>query len=202
VSDAGRVVSPAHPARGQALVDAMLAVGIVLAALAGVAAYVVARTPGSSAAARSALPAAVEQARTLAESSGDGATLALSQEPAGGAGQTRFDVVLYRYRPQPGSPFDATAPERAWRLAGAFSDSIGPGPLAIFISSSGTASFATWAPGDPPLQNEPACSTPLTLMVAGDPALLTGAPASPPPGPRNGFEWFSVDCSDARVVLE
>ena len=188
--------------RGQAFIDVLIALGIAIAVLAAVSAYVAADSPGSSSAARTDLPAAVEQARTLAESSGDGATLTLAQEPPGGAGRTRFDLVLYRYRPDPGSPFDATRPEHAWRLPGAFRTSAGAGPLALFISSSGTASYANWVPSDGPLAQEPACTAPLGLVVAGDPALLSAAPPSPPPGPRNGLEWFSLDCTDARIVRE
>jgi hypothetical protein len=188
--------------RGQTYLDALLAVGLILAALGSVAAWVFASTPGASDAARTALPAAVEEARTIAEASGGGATLALAQEPAGGAGRLRFDVVLFRYRPEPGSPFDPSAPEREWRVAGAFRASVGPGPVAIFISSSGTASFAAWAPGNPILPQEPACSAPLSLVVAGDPATVSQAPASPPPGPANGLEYFSIDCTDARLAVE
>ena len=187
-------------ARGQTVLDVLVAVAIAMTALACVCAYDLARTPGSSAAARSALPGAVEEARTLAESSGAGATLALAQEPNSGAGRSTYDVVLFRYRPQPQSSFDPTRPERAWRLPGAFTASTGKGPLAIFISSAGTASFATWKPGDGRLQNEPACTAPLGLIVAGDASQLTGAAASPPPGPGNGLEWFSLDCTDARLV--
>jgi hypothetical protein len=188
--------------RGQTVLDVLVAVAIALVALACVSAYVVSRTPGATAAARSALPAAVEQARTIAASSGGGATLALAPEPAKAGSRTRFDVVLYRYRPEPNSPFDRNRPERTWRLAGAFRASTGPGPVAVFISSSGTASFAAWSPGDPPLQNEPPCTAPLGLTVAGDAKLLAGAPPSPPPGPPDGVQWFSLDCSDARLVPE
>lgn len=185
--------------RGQTFFDVLIALAIAIMALACVCAYMASRTPGSSAAARSALPAAIEEARTVAESSGGGATLALAQEPRKAGSRTYFDLVLYRYRPQPGSPFDRTRPERAWRVPGAFAASTGPGPLGIFISSSGTVSYQVWKPGDPPLQSEPPCTGPLGLVVAGDAALLQGAPSSPPPL-GNGLTWFALACGDARLV--
>jgi hypothetical protein len=181
-------------ARGQTLFDVALVVGIMLVALAALSVQRFSSAPGAAASARAVVPAALQEARTIAESSGSGATLIVRQEPAGGAGRESFDLTLYRYRPEPESRFDAKQPERTWRLPGAVHTSLGPGTTAIFISSAGTASFALWAPGDPPLQNEPACVAPLEITVAGDPGTLAAAPATPPPGPPNGLAWFTVGC--------
>ena len=181
-------------ARGQTLFDVALVVGIMLVALAALSVQRFSSAPGAAASARAAVPSALEEARTIAESSGAGATLIVRQEAAGGAGRESFDLTLYRYRPEPGSPFDAKQPERTWRLSGAVRTSLGPGSTAIFISSAGTASFALWAPADGTLQNEPACISPLEITVAGDPATVAAAPATPPPGPPNGIAWFTVGC--------
>jgi hypothetical protein len=194
------VVALRARARGQTLLDAVLVVAILLTALAAVLAYGLTPAPGAGRAASAGLPALVESARAIGASSGDGATLAFEQEPLHSAGRNDFDVRVYPARPHPGSSFDPQQPLRTERFAGAFRASFRAGPLAIFISSSGTASYAHWKPGDRTLEREPACTQPLQLLVGGDPAMVNDPPASPSPNGGNGLVWFSMSCDQARLV--
>ncbi len=189
--------------RGQSLVETVLVVAIVLVALGAFVARSLGAGAGSAPAAVDALPAFVESARAVAATTGDGATVTMTQLPLTGSGRASFMVALYRYRPNPGSQFDGSAPLTTERFSGGFRASLGPGPLALFIASAGTVSFAQWTPGSGTLALEPACAAPLELVVAGDDLTAQNAPASPPPNAaRNGIAWFTMDCLEARLVAQ
>ncbi len=186
--------------RGQTLLETVVAVGIAVAALAGLLAYNLERAPGAAAASTAALPALIEQARTLAAGSGNGATVTFEQEPASGPARAAFQVRIYPTRPTPGSKFDPKNPAKTERFQGAFQPSTGPGPISIFISSAGTASYAPWLPGQPTLQTEPPCTHPLTLTIAPDPALLTNPPPTPGPNHQNGITQLTLTCQNATLT--
>ncbi|MBC5811082.1 MAG: hypothetical protein GIW95_09590 [Candidatus Eremiobacteraeota bacterium] len=155
----------------------MLVAGIFALSFAVV---VVTLHPASTAvpAARAVLTAMVETARSLAASSGDGATLLIEE---GEPGTTR--LRLFPGRPRTGGSFDATVPPyRSATVAGPISSALGPLPLAIFIGTAGTWSAAVWSPRDGTLDAEPAC-TDLILAIGG----------SRRPG-------FALHCGEARIV--
>ena len=180
------------------MLEIMLVVAIVLVALGAFYSQTLGSGSGVAPAAIDALPALVENARTVAAGSGDGATVTFVQFPSTGAGRESFEVALFADRPNPGSSF-APVPLRSERFSGAFRASLGAGPFALFISSSGTASFANWTVGSPPLQTEPACTAPLYILVAGNATAAQNAPLLPQAGPRNGIARFELDCGEARL---
>jgi hypothetical protein len=188
--------------RGQTLLETVIAVGIAVAALAGLLAYGLERAPGAAAASTAALPALIESARTLAAGSGQGATVSFEQEPPGGAARAAFQVRIYPSRPTPGSKFDPKRPARTERFQGAFQASTGPGAVSVFIATAGTVSYATWLPGQPNLQTEPQCTQPLTLTIAPDPTLLTTPPPTPSPHHENGLTWLTLTCQNATLTPE
>lgn len=148
--------------RGFSLVETMLVVAIVLLSVAG--SYSLSRSTGRAASSTLVLPSLLDAARELAATTGDGATVLLTP---GGAGAMRsFDVTLYRGRPRPGGIFDAGNPARTDRLPGLLQTSLGAGgPIAVFISTAGTVSYAAWSPRQGPIPEEPLCAAPLTLTI-------------------------------------
>jgi len=167
-------------ARGQSLAEMTVVLAILLAALAGACSLSQSRAP--AVAASSALPAILGEARALAATSGDGATVVLAPEGPG-PGLASFRVTLFGGRPRPGGTFDPAAPARSDRFAGRLVSSVADaGAVAIFISSAGSASYAAWSPDRTPLADEPACAAPLAISAAG--------------------ARFSLACSDAQLVRQ
>jgi prepilin-type N-terminal cleavage/methylation domain-containing protein len=166
--------------RGQSLIEVLIAIAILLAALAG--AVSISQSHAPAIAATSALPAIVGEARSLAATSGDGATVVLAPEGSG-TNPAYFRVMLFIGRPRPGGSFDGATPVRSERLVGRLSSSAaGAGSVAIFISTAGSASYAAWSPGQAPLASEPACIDPLVVSAAG--------------------ARFSVACADAQLMTQ
>jgi hypothetical protein len=152
-------------ARGQSLPEVLIALGVMLAALAGVAS--ISQSPARGIAATSALPAIIGEARALAATSGDGATVILAPED-GGAAPGFFRITLFSGRPRPGGSFDPASPLRSERFAGRlWTSAAGAGAVAIFISSAGGASYAAWSPAQALLPSEPTCAEPLSFTAAG-----------------------------------
>ncbi|HMD01496.1 MAG TPA: hypothetical protein VKG44_00900, partial [Candidatus Baltobacteraceae bacterium] len=144
---------------GFTLLEALLAVALLAGVVVVLGSGSLAQRPGALGATSSALPALVARARALAESSGDGATLAFAPQPDG------FGVTLYAYRPIAGSPFGASSIAQRETYPAYVTSSAGSGAFAIFISSAGTASYAAWSPASGALASEPACDAPLSLVI-------------------------------------
>jgi hypothetical protein len=151
-------------ARGQSLVEVTIVLALMLACLAG--AYSLSQSPAPGIAAATALPAILGEARSLAAASGDGATVVLAPDGPG-ASALSFRVTLFGGRPRPGGSFNAASPVRTERFAGRLSSSAAAaGPVAIFISTAGSASYAAWSPAQGLLASEPPCTSPLLVQVA------------------------------------
>ncbi len=173
----------------------------VLAAIATLSLVVVAlgsaslvQRPGAVAASTSALPALVARARALAESTGDGATLELAPDASG------FTATLYPHRPIPASDFNAATIAQVDRFSAFLASPAGGSALAIFIASSGGASWAGWTPASGALAREPDCSGSLQLVVGSSAWAVASAPlAKPSPAPA-GLQWFTLSCQDATLV--
>jgi len=164
--------------RAQSLIEVTIALALLLAGVAGVWSLSQSRAPAI--AAGNALPAMLGQARALAATSGDGATVVLAPEGPG-PGLASFRVTLFAGRPRPGGSFQAAFPVRSERFAGRLlSSAADAGAVAIFISTAGAASYAAWSPDRAPLATEPACTVPLVVSLAG--------------------VRFGLACSDAQLV--
>ena len=108
-----------------------------------------------------------------------------------GSGSRSFDVMLYRYRPRaaaspsPGRSTAGIVLDRTEHVMGSLATSAtSSGPVAIFISTSGTVSYTAWTPAAGPLAQEPACTAPLELRISAGPTLAN----------------FDLPCGDARLV--
>ena len=161
----------------------LIVLALMLALLAG--SYALSSASASVASATLALPRLFDEARLLATTSGDGATIVLT--PSAAPAARGFDVALYRYRPRSnGAPgAGGIALEKSEHLAGALSTSAtGGAPVAIFLSTSGTVSYSAWTPASGPVPQEPACTVPLSLTIAAGSALAR----------------FQLTCDDARLT--
>ena len=151
------------------LAELLVVSALLLALLGGT--YTLSRAPAAVASSSLALPRLIDEARALAATTGDGATLVLTpRSPSPSAG---FDVALYRNRPDgsgtSASPAGITL-ERTEHLAGSFTSSLaGSQPIALFIATSGTVSYAVWTPAAGALNQEPPCPGPLTLTLMAGP---------------------------------
>ena len=170
--------------RGSSLVEILVVLSLMLALVAG--SYALSSAPASVASSALALPRLFDEARVLATVSGDGATIVLT--PSVTPGARGFDVALYRYRPRSNGAYSGAGGisiEKTEHLAGALSISaIGSAPIAIFLSSSGTASYAAWSPSAGPISQEPACTAPLNLTISAGATSVR----------------FQLACDDARLA--
>ena len=169
--------------RGSSLVEMLVVLSLMLALLAGT--YVLSSAPASVASSALALPRLFDEACILAATSGDGATIVLT--PSAGPAARGFDVSLYRYRPRSNGLYSAggITLEKSEHLAGALSTSAtGSAPVAIFLSTSGTTSYAAWSPIAGPISQEPACTAPLDLTIAAG----------------NAVAHFQLACDEARLA--
>lgn len=135
------------------LIETLVVVAIVTLVLGALGAFFLGRKPYALRASFETVAALVSDARALAQTSGKGATVVLDSDGTGG-----FRAALYPYRPIAGA--DLGAP--ALRTAGG-GVKLAPLPLAIFISSSATASSSAWTPSSGTLENEPACNDAFAL---------------------------------------
>lgn len=140
--------------KGSTLIETIFCVAIIVVMLAALGAYSLGRNAYAVHAAAGTFAALVADARAVAQTSGSGATIAIARDANGG-----FIATLYPYRPLPGA--DLTAPPV--RTLGA---NVALAPLAIFISSSGTASAAAWTPESGTLSAEPACTDAISLTFS------------------------------------
>jgi hypothetical protein len=177
------VVAMNSRSRGFTLAETLIVVALGLVLIGGIA--TVSNAPAASASSALALPRLIDEARALAALTGDGATVVL--RPGFGAEARSFEVAIFRYRPRTGGNFDPAHPDRSERLPGILSSSAGgTAPLAIFISTAGTVSYAAWPASNATLPSEPACQSPLEIMIGN------GSPATP--------LRFQVACTDARLA--
>jgi hypothetical protein len=186
-------VARAHE-RGSTLLDVVLASALIGIAVLACGALSLGTRPGSLDAASVAVPSLVARARALAETTGDGATLAFTPSSAG------FTATLYPHRPIPESAFDAATIEQSESFRVYFGSSAsGPKAFAIFLSSSGSASWTAWSPASGLLAVEPACLPPLELVLGPSAAGVAAAPvAKPSPAPA-ALAWFTLSCEDATL---
>src|SRR5271165_3489533 len=142
--------------RGFTDLEVTLAAALLALTLLAFGAVSLERRPGSLAAASVALPSLVERARALAETTGDGATLAFTPIASGLA------VTLYPHRPTSSSAFSPGGVEQLERYRVFVASSVSAAaPFALFLSSSGGASYAAWSPASGVLDAEPQCVAPL-----------------------------------------
>ena len=134
------------------LLELVVTLTIFLLVAASVAAFSLGRKAYAVHASVAALTALVDDARAAAQTSGNGATIALAADETGG-----FVATLYPFRPLPSAAEGAPA-ARTIRA----NVSLAPVPLGIFISSSATVSAAPWTVGQT-LAAEPPCSEPIAL---------------------------------------
>ncbi len=181
--------------RGFTLLEILMATGTLGILALALGSFSLGTRPGVVSASGAALPAVVARARTLAEATGDGATLALVPSELG------FSVTLYPHRPIPGSTFSATWVERIENFRAYLASSAGgTGPFAIFISSAGTASWAAWSAAGGTLESEPVCDAPLGLVLAPSAQAAAAAPTFVPSSPPPELRWFTLACQDATLL--
>jgi hypothetical protein len=133
------------------LSETVVCIAIIVMLIGALGSYALGKKSYAIRAAVQSFSAFVDDARALAQTSGNGATIAIASDGNGG-----FTASLYPYRPIPGASLDVQ-PVRTLRT------NVTLTPLAIFISSSGTASAASWTPNSGALATEPACETPISL---------------------------------------
>ena len=122
--------------------------GLLIASLAG---YSFAQHPYALRAAVQNVSAVLADGRSIAQTSGNGATIVVSTNGTG------YWAALYPFRPTQNA--DVTVPP-VRKIAG----NVSLTPIAIFISSSGTVSSSTsWSPASGTLPAEPPCTAPIAL---------------------------------------
>src|SRR5579872_6761581 len=127
------------------LIETIVCVAIVVTLTAAVGSYALGRKAYAIRAAVQSFAAFLDDARAVAQTSGMGATIAIAGDTNGG-----FTARLYPYRPLEGADLSG-APVRTLK------GNVALTPLAIFISSSGTASATSWTPQNGTLASEPSC---------------------------------------------
>jgi hypothetical protein len=133
------------------LTETVVCIAIIVMLVAALGSYALGKKSYAIRAAVQRFSAFVDDARTVAQTSGTGATIAIASDGHGG-----FTASLYPYRPLPGANLNA----QPVRMLDA---NVELTPLAIFISSSGTASATSWTPNSGALESEPACETAISL---------------------------------------
>lgn len=136
------------------LIETIVCVAIVVILTAALGAYALGRKAYALRAAVQSFAAFVDDARSVAQTSGTGATIAIAGDANGG-----FIAKLYPYRPLEDADTSLN-PVRTLR------GNVGLTPLAVFISSSGTASAASWTPQNGTLPTEPACESAIGLTFS------------------------------------
>lgn len=128
------------------LIETFVTVATAATLLVSLGGFSLARKPYAMQAAVKSLRAFIADARSVAATSGVGATIVIASRNGG------FAAALYPYRPLDGADLSLPAVRT---LTGNASVTA----TAIFISSSGTASSAaTWTPASGALASEPACT--------------------------------------------
>lgn len=141
--------------RGATLVETLIACAIALLVLAAITAYALGSKAYVIRSAVESVAALMADARSVAQTSGSGATIVIATTPSGG-----FTATLYPYRPIPSATVGAAAVRT---LQGAASIT----PTAIFVDSSGTtASSSSWTPQSGTLSSEPPCTSATQLVFS------------------------------------
>jgi len=133
------------------LIETIVCVAIAIILTAALSANMLGRNTYAIRAAVQSFSAFLDDARAVAQTSGTGATIAITSGTNGG-----FTATLYPYRPLEGADL-SSAPVRTLR------GEVSLTPVAIFISSSGTVSAGSWTPSNGALDLEPACDTAISL---------------------------------------
>ena len=137
--------------RGSTLIESMLCVAIVVMLTATFATYWLGKKTYAIRAAVASFAAFVADARSVAQTSGSGATIVISGDNKGG-----FIAQLYPFRPLSGIDLSASSVRT-------LTANVNLTPTAVFISSSGTASAALWTPKNGTLATEPSCANAISL---------------------------------------
>jgi len=127
------------------LIETIVCIAIVVILTAALGGYALGKKAYAIRAAVQSFGAFLDDARAVAQTSGVGATIAIAGDTSGG-----FTARLYPYRPLEGADLSG-APVRTLK------GNVALTPLAIFISSSGTASATSWTPQNGTLASEPSC---------------------------------------------
>ncbi|HEY1729349.1 MAG TPA: hypothetical protein VGG22_13305 [Candidatus Baltobacteraceae bacterium] len=136
------------------LIETIVCVAIIVIVTAGFGAYTLGRKSYALRAAVQSFAAFLDDARAVAQTSGTGATIEIAGDTQGG-----FIATLYPYRPLEGADL-SSAPVRTLK------GNVALTPVAIFISSSGTASTTSWTVNAGVLSSEPACDTTIGLTFS------------------------------------
>lgn len=136
------------------LSETVVCIAIIVMLIGALGSYALGKKSYALRAAVQSFSGFLDDARQVAQTSGSGATIAIAGDGNGG-----FIASLYPYRPLPGADL-AARPERR------SSAGVTLTALAIFISSSGTASSAAWTPDSGTLASEPPCETPISLTFS------------------------------------
>jgi hypothetical protein len=157
-------------ARGQSIVEVLVAVSIVLVILSLGAGVSLRSHPGGTGVAARDIAAILADARALAATSGDGATVVIGPNQCSAAGSATQRATsmacLFSHRPISGS--FSSSPARTIRLnADVEIPSLGTPPYGIFISPSGFVAAAQWSPSQGALTQEPVCTSTLTIVFDG-----------------------------------
>ena len=134
--------------RGATLIEVLVSAAIAVLIAAGLAASF-SSGPAAAASAAAQFDAALAYARALAASTGNGATLVVSQN----------ELRVYAGRPTSDGALTASALAPV-EIPGAQvgEATLGPAPLAVFVNGAGHASMAAFSgPTPAPLAQEPAC---------------------------------------------
>lgn len=136
------------------LIETIVCAAIVVILTMALSAYSLGRKAYAVRAAVQTFSALLDDSRAVAQTSGMGATIAITGDSHGG-----FIASLYPYRPLDGADL-SSAPVRT--LTG----NVALTPLAIFISSSGTTSATAWTVKSGTLAAEPACDATIGLTFS------------------------------------
>lgn len=178
---------------GFTLVEVAVTLSIVaILALAG-GVWLLGSRPGALAQTAKDFDAALNDARTLAQAGGNGATLVFARRPDGRNG---FLLRVYRGRPSPGGRVEPTTAMPVDSDAGVSEASLGAPPFSFFFGAQGQTAAKAGYPqfdvrGDPVFETiarQPPCPDGgyrLKFRLARIFVTRTiGCGASPPPGPR------------------
>jgi hypothetical protein len=157
--------------RGQSIVEVLVAVTIVLLILGIGAGATLSSHPGGNGIAARDISAILAEARALAATTGDGATIVIGPNQCSVAQpqapqRATSTVCLFAHRPISGGL--SAAPIRSIALVSDVEiPSLGSPPYGIFISSSGFVAASEWSPSQGAISQEPVCSTTLTIVFDG-----------------------------------
>jgi|GEM_PF-2055864 len=142
--------------RGYTLLEMVITIAIVAMIVVAGGGFAVALHPFGTRASVQRVAALLATARSLAASSGNGATVTFT-----GSGD-RTVVALYPGRPD-GGTFGAVLTSDTVDGSIASAGAVGATTFALFVDSGGTGTVSTWTPASGTLPAEPPCPGPLDL---------------------------------------